>query len=264
MSEQGTVSCPSCGFAVPAGSQFCPKCGHRMITHATPVPMPVPYRTAPPFGESALPPRSAWAITSLICGIVFCIPLASLCAIIFGIIGIVETKDGRKRGMGMAITGLVLGLVLGIMIVPAMLISILLPSLNRARETANRIKCASDMRQIGQAILLYTNQYGPQYPPDLATLMKTESISPAVFVCPDSTDTPASGPGDLEAGGHDSYVYLGKGLTMPADPSVPILYEADSHHVDGANFLFGDGHVEFMPKAQEAGILSRVNKAGGQ
>jgi len=44
------------------------------------------------------------------------------------------------------------------------LISILLPSLNRARETANRIKCASNLRQIGQAIDLYiTDSKGP-YP----------------------------------------------------------------------------------------------------
>jgi len=39
----------------------------------------------------------------------------------------------------------------------ALLISILLPSLNRARETANRVKCASNLRQVGQAMLLYAN-----------------------------------------------------------------------------------------------------------
>jgi prepilin-type N-terminal cleavage/methylation domain-containing protein/prepilin-type processing-associated H-X9-DG protein len=46
----------------------------------------------------------------------------------------------------------------------ALLISILLPSLNRARETANRVKCASNMRQIGQAILLYANDNKGAYP----------------------------------------------------------------------------------------------------
>jgi prepilin-type N-terminal cleavage/methylation domain-containing protein/prepilin-type processing-associated H-X9-DG protein len=46
----------------------------------------------------------------------------------------------------------------------ALLISILLPSLNRARETANRVKCASNLRQIGQAILLYANENRGNYP----------------------------------------------------------------------------------------------------
>jgi len=46
----------------------------------------------------------------------------------------------------------------------ALLISILLPSLNRARETANRVKCASNLRQIGQAILLYANENKGVYP----------------------------------------------------------------------------------------------------
>ncbi len=46
----------------------------------------------------------------------------------------------------------------------ALLISILLPSLNRARETANRVKCASNLRQIGQAILLYSNDEKGPYP----------------------------------------------------------------------------------------------------
>ncbi len=45
----------------------------------------------------------------------------------------------------------------------ALLISILLPSLNRARETANRVKCASNLRQIGQGMLLYTDPKSGQF-----------------------------------------------------------------------------------------------------
>src|SRR5947208_2940663 len=109
----------------------------------------------------------------------------------------------------------------------ALLISILLPSLNRARETANRVKCGSNMRQIGQAILLYANENKGNYPrtvytPDAAIitnydttnggaardpfagpptpvkindvgqaiflLIRTQDITPEVFVCPSSND----------------------------------------------------------------------------
>jgi type II secretory pathway pseudopilin PulG len=46
----------------------------------------------------------------------------------------------------------------------ALLISILLPSLNRARETANRVKCASNLRQIGLAIMQYSNDSKGPFP----------------------------------------------------------------------------------------------------
>jgi prepilin-type processing-associated H-X9-DG protein len=41
----------------------------------------------------------------------------------------------------------------------AVLIAILLPVLGKAREQANRIKCAANLRSIGQAMTMYTQQY---------------------------------------------------------------------------------------------------------
>src|SRR6266550_6925071 len=41
----------------------------------------------------------------------------------------------------------------------ALLLGILLPTLSRAREAANRIKCASQLRQIGQYAAMYAGQY---------------------------------------------------------------------------------------------------------
>src|SRR4051794_13420236 len=40
----------------------------------------------------------------------------------------------------------------------ALLISILLPALSRARENAYRITCQSNLRQIGTALMIYVNQ----------------------------------------------------------------------------------------------------------
>ena len=47
----------------------------------------------------------------------------------------------------------------------AVLISVLLPALNRARETSRRVACASNMRQIGLAIANYIVDSKGTYPP---------------------------------------------------------------------------------------------------
>jgi prepilin-type N-terminal cleavage/methylation domain-containing protein/prepilin-type processing-associated H-X9-DG protein len=66
-------------------------------------------------------------------------------------------KRNRRQGFTLVELLVVIGII-------ALLVSILLPSLNRARELANRTKCGSNLRQIGQAMLLYATDNGGLYP----------------------------------------------------------------------------------------------------
>jgi prepilin-type N-terminal cleavage/methylation domain-containing protein/prepilin-type processing-associated H-X9-DG protein len=71
----------------------------------------------------------------------------------------VGAPKGSSKTKGFTLVELLV--VIGII---ALLISILLPSLNKARETANKAKCASNLHQIGLAILLYQQDSNQLYP----------------------------------------------------------------------------------------------------
>jgi hypothetical protein len=132
---------------------------------------------------------------------------------------------------------------------------------NKARLTANRVRSASNLRQIGQAILLYCNDHDGQYPDSFGTILLNEEVTSSVFVSPLRGETAAVGPTTraeaalLVPGPNLSYVYLGRGLsTSTVTPNMVVAYEIPGP--SGANVLCGDGHVEFItniaPVVQQA------------
>jgi prepilin-type N-terminal cleavage/methylation domain-containing protein/prepilin-type processing-associated H-X9-DG protein len=111
----------------------------------------------------------------------------------------------RRQKAGFTLVELLV--VIGII---AVLIGILLPSLSRARENANRVKCLSNIRQLTHAFIMYTGENGGWFP------------SPAVFGGPSATalgygnqPAPQGYPADWIGWPEDWIIWRGKKSSDP-------------------------------------------------
>lgn len=118
----------------------------------------------------------------------------------------------------------------------AMLTSILLPSLSRARELSKRTVCSANLRGIGQAMYIHA-QDDDKFPPDFQTLLDDNNTTERQFLCPSTV----AKVGDLTA----CYEYI-KGQTTSSEPINVLMYEKEQNHGEGGNVLFQDGHVSFI------------------
>jgi prepilin-type processing-associated H-X9-DG protein len=148
----------------------------------------------------------------------------------------------------------------------ALLVAILVPSLGRQRGPANRIRCASNLRQIGLALMIYSNAHGGVYPPTLDEVLADGEITGEVFVCPHTAHQPATGPTtqavvqDFRKPGHNSYVYVAGGVPEKSLTGRHVVaHDLPLNHPGlGMNALFGDGHVEWLPQAQAARVIAEL------
>ena len=197
-----------------------------------------------PSKTAAGDPGSGLAVAALIFSLTGCLWPVGM---VLGIVGLIKAKNGTAGGRGMSMAAVVISGVMLILGIGA--VSILLPALNKARDSANRALCASHMHLIGGAMAEYAGRYN-EYPPDLTTLAKAEHLSPGVFVCPASNEKAAASVDQIEAGGHCSYVYTGRYLAYPGTGDVLFENDAD-HEKQGGNILRSDGIVEWTVKADD-------------
>lgn len=140
-------------------------------------------------------------------------------------------------------------------------------ALRLAQDRMNRVKCASNLSAIGQAIQMYANGHRGKLPDSFVTLRDSEDLAPAIFVCPGSADVAAAGPttqavaNAMQKPGTVSYVYLAKGMTSDQlNPDLVLAYEPLANHGSrGMNVLFGDGRVEWIEGARANTLLTQVS-----
>jgi type IV pilus assembly protein PilA len=172
--------CPFCAEQISDDARICPWCSADLIsgTPATPSPA-APGRNIPSPIAAGEAQTSGMAIGSLITGIFFFVLPSAIAAVILGHISRSEIRnsDGRKKGAGMALAGLILGYT-GISLIPFLIIAaIAIPNLLRSRISANEASAVSSLRSLNSALILYNSTYG-QFPPKLSNLAPPASGKP--------------------------------------------------------------------------------------
>jgi prepilin-type N-terminal cleavage/methylation domain-containing protein/prepilin-type processing-associated H-X9-DG protein len=158
------------------------------------------------------------------------------------------------------------------------LAGILLPVLSRARESARKTQCMSNIKQIGMGLIMYANENSESFPSSTAgsntamaslnMLYDTYVSDNKVFNCPSDTTVTAatnatmsvSTSGGSEAFDQNECSYGYDRLHTQADdadvaiaadrppPGTPPSATASSenHNARGQNVVYVDGHVEFV------------------
>ena len=263
MSDATYIACPRCGepYAMtPMQKRLyhgrtlaCQRCAKPFtVTEQTPDPVPAP--AVQPWVETLSPAIEQTAR-----------PTAATAADPDDDNG--EAKPARRRpgdGMTPGRMALLVLAVLAVLVLGAYVA--FRPAISRAREASRRATCASNLQQIGMALQIYASQSGGRFPDSLDAVVLDGSVSAYMLVCPSSGDavapgtTPAEQVANLAKGGHQSYVYVGRGLTVTGARQ-PLAYEPTRHHRGvGVNVLYTDGTVQFLPAGVATTLFPQLGR----
>ena len=192
--------------------------------------------------------QNGLSITSLVLGIlspVCLFFLTGIPAIVTGHIAFARAKRDPQRygGANMALTGLILGyisLATTFMLIPA---ALLLPALSKAKSRAQTIACVNNMKQIGLAARLWSNDHNDFYPPDFLS-MSNELFTPKILACPgDTTKKKVESWSQFSPAANLSYEFL-----TPSAKESEITSEVAFRCPIHGNIGLGDGSVQQVGK----------------
>ena len=203
----------------------------------------------PPVAPGALPPalgakpQSGLAITSMVLGImsfVGCSIITGIPAIITGHIALNRTRKSPQQfgGGGLAVSGLALGYAsLVFLPIIAILAGLLLPALAKAKAKAQQITCVSNMKQIGLAARMWSNDNGGKFPPDFMS-MSNGLATPKILVCPGDGSRTKAMDWSTFSPANVSYEYLEPGIAEKGAEQT-VVFQCPIHGSTG----LGDGSV---------------------
>jgi prepilin-type processing-associated H-X9-DG protein len=117
------------------------------------------------------------------------------------------------------------------------IVTVVKPMLVRSATQAARRHSAENVKQILLGVVMYANNHKGEFPPDLATTVKDQDMSPGVLIDP------------LDPEQKLGFIYVRPSTSWRDGMNdVPILYE---QFAGGNNVGFADGHVEWYATRQQ-------------
>lgn len=140
------------------------------------------------------------------------------------------------------------------------IVSMLVEATGNARSQAQRTVVMSNMRAIGQALHIWAHDHENRFPATLEELVADGNVLLDHFSNPLDGSSPQR-PEDVT---RDGNVIYRPGLSPSSDPGEIILAEKSIANGEGANFLFVDGHVEFIAEPQATELIEKIKNGAAE